>query len=112
MTNRPTGPGTGIFTLFFREAGLFYEQAWQWANERAHETQKYVEERARETQKYVEEQAREDRLLNAEDDKRRLVDAQYRKTDAEARLLEQIRLAKEAGLDVDAILRRVREEVR
>lgn len=101
MTSRPTGPGTGIFSLFFREAGLFYEQAWEWANERA-----------RETQKYVEEQAREDRLLNAEDDKRRLVDAQYRKADAEARLLEQIRLAKEAGLDVEAILRRIREDVR
>jgi hypothetical protein len=101
MTNRPTGPGPGIFSLFFREAGLFYEQAWEWANERA-----------RETGKYLDDQAREDRLLNAEDDKRRLADAQYRKADAEARLLEQIRLAKEAGLDVDAILRRIREEVR
>lgn len=90
MSNRPTGTGTGIFTLFFREAGLFWEQAWQWA----------------------EEQAKEDRLLNAEDDKRRLVDSQSRKTDAEARLIEQIRLAKEAGLDVDTILRRVRDELR
>lgn len=90
MSNRPTGPGTGIFALFFREAGLFWEQAWKWS----------------------EEQAKEDRLLTAEDDKRRLADAQYRKTDAEARLLEQIRLAKEAGLDVDEILRRVREELR
>lgn len=90
MSNRPVGPGSGIFTLFFREAGLFWEQAWKWADE----------------------QAREDRLLSAEEDKRRLADAQSRKTDAEARLLEQIRLAKEAGLDVDAILRRMREELR
>lgn len=90
MSNRPVGPNTGIFTLFFREAGLFWEQAWQWA----------------------EDQAKEDRLLAADDDKRRLADAQYRKTDAEARLLEQIRLAKEAGLDVDDILRRLREDLR
>jgi hypothetical protein len=90
MSNRPVDTGTGIFSLFFREAGLFWEQAWKWA----------------------EEQADEDRLLSAEDDKRRLTDAQYRKTDAEARLLEQIRLAKEAGLDVDEILRRIREELR
>ena len=100
MTNRPTGTGTGIFSLFFREAGLFYEQAWEWANERA-----------RETQQYLDEQAKADRLLNAEDDKRRLTEAQYRKADAEARLLEQMRLAKEAGLDVDAILRRIRDEL-
>lgn len=90
MSNRPVGNNTGIFTLFFREAGLFWEQAWQWA----------------------EAQAKEDRLLSAEDDKRRLTDAEYRKVDAEARLLEQIRLAKEAGLDVDQILRRIREELR
>ncbi len=90
MSNRPVDTGTGIFSLFFREAGLFWEQAWKWA----------------------EEQADEDRALSVEDDKRRLTDAQFRKTDAEARLLEQIRLAKEAGLDVDEILRRIREELR
>lgn len=100
MSNRPTGTGPGIFSMFFREAGLFYEQAWQWANERA-----------RETQLYLDEQARADRQLNAEDDKRRLAEAQTRKADAEARLLEQMRLAKEAGLDVDAILRRIRDEL-
>lgn len=104
MSSRPTGtggtgPGSGIFTLLFREVGLFWEQAWQWSNERV-----------RETQKYLEEQAREDRLLTAEEDKRRLADSQYRKTEAEARLLEQMRLAKESGLDPDAILRRVRGE--
>lgn len=90
MSKSPVGPNTGIFTLFFREAGLFWEQTFKWA----------------------EDQAKEDRLLDAEDEKRRLADAQYRKTDAEARLLEQIRLAKEAGLDVDDILRRIREELR
>ena len=81
---------TGIFTLFFREAGAFWEKTFTWA----------------------EAQAKKDRALDADDDKRRLVVAQDRKLDAEARLLEQIRLAKEAGLDVDAILRSMREDVR
>jgi hypothetical protein len=91
MSNRSLGPNNGgIFSLFFREAGYFWEQAFDWA----------------------EKQAKEDRLLDVEDEKRRLADAQYRKTDAEARLMEQIRLAKEAGLDVDDILRRIREELR
>ncbi|MBP1465646.1 hypothetical protein EYB53_008000 [Candidatus Chloroploca sp. M-50] len=87
MSNRPVGENnTGIFTLLFRETGLFFEQAWKW----------------------TEEQAREDRLLIADDDRRRLTDAETRKAEAEARLLEQIRLAKQAGLDVDAIMRRVK----
>ncbi|GAB4439826.1 MAG: hypothetical protein OHK0015_35140 [Chloroflexi bacterium OHK40] len=90
MSNQPVGSKPGIFSLFFREAGLFWEQAFKWAEERA----------------------AEDRQLDAEYDRRRLSDAQARQTEAEARLLEQIRLAKEAGLDVDAILRRVREELR
>lgn len=81
---------TGILSLFFREAGAFWEKVYL----------------------YGEQQAKEDRALDAEDDKRRLTDAQMRKADAEARLLEQIRLAKEAGLDVDDILRRIREELR
>lgn len=134
MTNRPTGTGPGIFSLFFGEAGLFSEQAWQWVNQRAEESRKYIEERALESQKFVEERAREtgrymegrsregqqfleeqakqDRVLNAEADKIRLAEAQTRKAEAEARLLEQIRLAKQAGLDVDSILTRVREEKR
>lgn len=90
MSNSPIGPNRGIFSLFFREAGVFWEQAFKWA----------------------EDQAREDRLLDTEDEKRRLSDSQYRKADAEARLLEQVRLAKEAGLDVDDILRRIREELK
>lgn len=97
MSKSPVGSSTGIFTVFFREAGLFWEQAFQWAEERA----------------------KEDRLLDAEDEKRRLTDSQNRladsqtrKTEAEAHLLEQIRLAKQAGLDVDDILRRIREELR
>lgn len=85
----PTGSG-GIFGLFFREAGYFWEQAFKWAEERA----------------------REDRVLDANFEQKRLTDAQYRKTEAEARLLEQMRLAKEAGLDVDKILERIREEKR
>lgn len=90
MSKSPVGPNSGIFNLFFREAGLFWEQAFQWAEERA----------------------KEDRLLDSDDQKRRLTDSQNRKTEAEARLIEQIRLAKEAGLDVDDILRRIRGELR
>lgn len=86
MSELPPGKTTGIFGLFFREAGLFWEQAWKWA----------------------EDQAREDRLFEQEYEQRRLTDTQTRQTEAEARLLEQIRLAKEAGLDVDDILRRAR----
>lgn len=89
MSELPPGKTTGIFGLFFREAGFFWEQAFNWAEERA----------------------KEDRLLDAEDQKRRLTSAQLRQTEAEARLLEQVRLAKEAGLDVDAILARVRSEL-
>jgi hypothetical protein len=80
----------GITAMMFREIGAFWERAFLWSEERA----------------------KEDRLLDAEDDRRRLTLAQERKMDAEARLLEQIRLAKEAGLDVDAILRSIREDVR
>lgn len=97
MSNRPVGSTTGIFTTFFREAGLFWEQAFRWA----------------------EEQAKEDRLLTAEEDRRRLADADARRADAdarraeaEARLLEQVRLAKQAGIDVDAILKEVRRSSR
>ncbi len=108
MSNRPVGDNTGIFTLLFREVGLFSEQTWQWVNERARESQKYVEERARDTQKYLEDQARDDRTMLVDDDKRRLAEAETRKAEAEARLLEQVRLAKQAGLDVEAILRRTR----
>lgn len=89
MSELPPGKTTGIFGLFFREAGYFWEQAFNWAEERA----------------------REDRLLDADDQQRRLTVAQLRQTEAEARLLEQIRLAKEAGLDVDAILARARQEL-
>lgn len=90
MSNRPVGSTTGIFTTFFREAGLFWEQAFRWA----------------------EEQAKEDRLLTAEEDRRRLADADARRAEAEARLLEQVRLAKQAGIDVDAILKEVRRSGR
>lgn len=89
MSELPPGKTTGIFGLFFREAGLFWEQAFNWAEERA----------------------REDRVLDAEEQRRRLSTTQLRQAEAEARLLEQIRLAKEAGLDVDSILARVRQEL-
>jgi hypothetical protein len=75
MSQRPLDGEGGIFRLFFREAGLFWEQAFKWA----------------------EEQAAEDRRELAQDTERR-------KADAAARLLEQARLAKEAGLNVDEIM--------
>ena len=83
MTQRPPGTDTGIFGLFFREAGVFWEEAWKWAEERADE----------------------DRQNEAQDSERR-------KADATARLLEQARLAKEAGLDVDAIMATLRDSTR
>lgn len=90
MSERPQGSVTGIFGLFFREAGLFWEQAFRWA----------------------EDQAQEDRLLEAGSQKQLADSAAARRAEAEARLLEQIRLAKQAGLDVDGILASMREERR
>lgn len=87
MSNQPTGNNSGIFSLFFREAGLFWEQVWQWA----------------------EQQSKEDRALTVSEEQRRQTEAMARKAEAEAQLLEQVRLAKSAGLDVDEILRRARE---
>ncbi|MCG8352028.1 MAG: hypothetical protein MI924_30040 [Chloroflexales bacterium] len=81
MSQRPQGSLSGIFSLAFREVGLFCEQAFKWA----------------------EEQAAEDRIENAKDTERR-------RMEAETRLLEQARLAKEAGLDVDKIMARFRGE--
>ena len=81
MSNQPVGNTNGIFSLFFREAGLFWEQAFRWANE----------------------QAKEDRLLTLEEDRRRVAEA-------EARLLEQARLARQAGVDVDALLKEFRRQ--
>lgn len=96
MSELPPGKNTGIFTLFFRETGLFWEQAFKWAEERA----------------------AEDRVLDAEDAKRRVAtaeaqqaDAAARRTEAEARLIEQIRLAKAEGIDPEALLRKLRDTV-
>lgn len=73
----------GIFSMMFREVGLFWEQAWKWA----------------------EEQAQADREQEKVDQQRRLAEAQ-------ARLLEQIRLAKEAGVDVDRIMAVMQQELK
>jgi hypothetical protein len=75
MTNRPqgNGNGTGIFGLLFREVGVFYEQAFKWADDTIKST------------------------LTA---------------DPEARLLEQARQAKAAGVDVDKVLAKLRNEKR
>lgn len=35
MSEKPQGSKIGIFGLFFREAGLFSEQAFKWVNDRA-----------------------------------------------------------------------------
>lgn len=99
MSNRPVGENNnGIFSLFFREAGLFWEQAFQWS-----------QDQSRQALKWAEDQAKEDRLMLADDERRKLTDAETRQKEAEARLLEQVRLAKQAGLDVEAILQRVRK---
>ncbi|NJM07987.1 hypothetical protein HC891_20050 [Candidatus Gracilibacteria bacterium] len=83
MSYRPPGSVTGIMGLFFREVGVFWEQAWTWA----------------------EREAEADRAESNRDVDRRNLEAQ-------ARLLEQIRLAKEAGIDVDAVLAQARGESR
>jgi hypothetical protein len=89
MSELPPGKNTGIFTLFFRETGLFWEQAFKWAEERA----------------------AEDRVLDAEDAKRRVATAEAQQADAAARLIEQIRLAKAEGIDPEALLRKLRDTV-
>jgi hypothetical protein len=101
MSERPQGSVTGIFGLLFRETGLFLEQALQRADEQA-----------KQAFDWADGIAKDDRLLDAEDQKRRSSEATARRADAEARLLEQMRLAKQAGLDVDAILARLREDKR
>jgi hypothetical protein len=69
--------------LLFREVGVFWEQAWNWA----------------------EREAEADRQeFNRDVDRRNL--------EAQARLLEQVRLAKEAGIDVDAVLAQARGDYR
>jgi hypothetical protein len=73
MSNRPQGSGPGILGLFFREAGLFCEQAFKWADDQV---------------------------------KAALP------VDSEARLLEQARQAKGAGVDVDKVLAKLRSEKR
>lgn len=73
----------GIFGMMFREVGLFWEQVWKWA----------------------EDQAKADREQEKVDQQRRLAEAQ-------ARLLEQIRLAKEAGVDVDRIMAVMQQELK
>jgi hypothetical protein len=99
MSNRPIGENNnGIFSLLFRETGLFLEQAFQWS-----------QDQSRQAFKWAEEQAKEDRLMLVDDERRKLTDAETRQKEAEANLLEQVRLAKQAGLDVEAILQRVRK---
>jgi hypothetical protein len=86
MSERAPGSVTGIFGILFREVGLFLEQTYKWGEDRVGDVQK----------------------LGADGDQRRLTDSQSRKAEAEARLVEQIRLAKQSGLDVERILEDVR----
>lgn len=72
---------TGIFGLLFREVGLFCEQAYKWGEERATDIQTQLD-KGREQQRM----------------------------EAETRFLEQARLAKQAGLDVDKLLASLRSE--
>lgn len=84
MSQRPPDSGvTGIMGLFFREWGLFWEQTFKWAEDRANQAQLEAGKRD-----------------------------EVRRMEAEAKLLEQLRLAKEAGLDVNAVLAQSREEQR
>jgi hypothetical protein len=110
MSNRPIGENNnGIFSLLFRETGLFLEQAFQWSQEQSQQGFKWAENQSQQAFKWVEDQAKEDRLMLVDDERRKLADAETRQKEAEARLLEQVRLAKQAGLDVEAILQRVRK---
>lgn len=106
MSERPQGSTTGIFGLFFREAGLFMEQAFQWADQRTQETAQWADQRAQETARWVDERSQQafQTIGGPSQDA-----AATRRAEAEARLLEQVRLAKQAGLDVDAILAKLRE---
>ncbi|NNJ12179.1 hypothetical protein EKD04_017760 [Chloroflexales bacterium ZM16-3] len=70
MSDRPQGSGTGIFGLLFREVGLFYEQAFKWADDQVKGTLTL---------------------------------------DPEERLLEQVRQAKEAGVDVEKVMAKLRK---
>lgn len=109
MSELPPGKTNGIFGLMFREVGLFCEQAFQWAGERAREVQAATGEGLKGVQQSTDEGFKSIRQIGADDQKRRLVESETRKAEAEAKLLEQIRLAKQAGLDVDNILKQLRE---
>lgn len=74
MSQPPSGKG--IFGVIFREVGLFYEQAFKWADDR-------------------DKEFRQNLGLSGQ-------------ADAESRLVEQIRRAKQAGVDVDKVVKQNR----
>lgn len=76
MSQPPSGRGQGIFGIIFREVGLFYEQAFKWADDR-------------------DKEFRQNLGLSGQ-------------SDVEARLIEQVRRAKQAGVDVDKVLKQTR----
>jgi hypothetical protein len=125
MSERPQGSVTGIFGILFRETGLFLEQAFQWGDQQGKQTAQWADQQSKQTAQWADQQSKQatqwldqqskqmnqwvDRQLT-EDQKRRAGDTTVRRADAEARLLEQMRLAKQAGLDVDGILTKFRAE--
>jgi hypothetical protein len=110
MSERPQGSVTGIFGLLFRETGLFLEQAFQWAEQQGKQTAQWAEQQGKQTAQWAEQQVKDARQTDVDEQKRRMSEATARQAEAEARLLEQIRLAKQAGLDVNNILAKLREE--
>ncbi|MBX0329770.1 hypothetical protein K2Z83_19045 [Oscillochloris sp. ZM17-4] len=125
MSERPQGSTTGIFGILFRETGLFLEQALQRADVQGKETFDWVDQQAKQASQWADQQAKQatqwadqqtkqmnqwvDRQLT-EDQKRRANESSARRADAESRLLEQMRLAKQAGLNVDDVLAKFRGE--
>lgn len=80
MVSSDSTPVIGIVSLFFREAGAFWAQAYERAEVALRDVSRDLANDAR---------SREER----------------RRMEAQARLLEEMRRAKEAGLDPEAVLR-------
>ncbi len=114
MSERPQGNNTGIFGLLFRETGLFLEQAFQWGDQQSKQTAQWADQQSKQATQWADQQSKQfsqwiDRQLT-EDQKRRAGETTVQRADAESRLLEQMRLAKQAGLNVEDILTKFRAE--
>jgi hypothetical protein len=114
MSERPQGNKTGIFGLLFRETGLFLEQAFPWVDQQTKQATQWADQQTKQATQWADQQSKQmtqwvDRQLT-EDQKRNASNTSVRRADAEARLLEQMRLAKQAGLNVEDILAKFRAE--